>query len=62
MITSKKGKLAKYYIGGMTPQRYNELMTNLDSVLTEQESINGWFFSNEFDGLLVHESWPEAGF
>lgn len=45
---------------GMTKDRYRELSNNITLDLTEEERQLGWFFSDAFDGLLVHESWPEA--
>lgn len=47
---------------GMTKERYQELSDSFDLHLTKEEVANGWFFSDEFDGLLVHKSWPEAQF
>jgi hypothetical protein len=28
--------------------------------LTDREFANGWHFCFEWDGLLIHPSWPEA--
>lgn len=49
-----------YDNNGMTKERYFVIINNLDENLTEKEINDGWFFSDEFDGLLIHESWPEA--
>ncbi len=43
---------------GMTRARYNELCKDLRLALTEAEVAAGWYFDEEYDGLLVHESWP----
>jgi hypothetical protein len=42
----------------MEHERYEELMHG--GTLTPEEVEAGWFFSDEFDGLLIHRSWPEA--
>lgn len=38
---------------GMTQERFNFLMNNIDAVLTKEEMHNGWHFCPEFDGLLM---------
>lgn len=45
---------------GMTKVRYNFVFDSLDEKLTSQEVKDGWFFSDEFDGLLVNKAWPEG--
>ena len=52
----------KYEIGGMTYKRYGELFDDINLDLTLEEKEAGWYFSDEFDGLLIHKSWPEADF
>ena len=47
---------------GMTNERYGELYNSIDLLLTPEEIEAGWFFSDAFDGLLIHKSWPEAEF
>lgn len=37
----------------MTEQRFDALMRNVASSLTQEEIAEGWHFCNEFDGLLV---------
>lgn len=44
---------------GMSDERYNELMNNLDLKLTEGEIRVGWLWCRAFDGLLIHKSWKE---
>ncbi|MNI32275.1 hypothetical protein D3C87_1339250 [compost metagenome] len=46
--------------GGMTEERYYELFNNIELELTTEEWESGWYWSDAFDGLLVHKSWPEA--
>ena len=43
----------------MDKKRYNELMTNLELKLTEEEIKEGWHFCCEWDGLLIHPNDPE---
>lgn len=50
---------SKYEVGGMTKKRYGELFNDVTLNLTEEEVKAGWYFSDEFDGLLIHTSWPE---
>lgn len=38
----------------MTKERYNELMNNVDLVLTEEELQQGWRFCSGWDFLLVN--------
>lgn len=47
---------------GMTVDRYHDLMNDTKAKLTPEEVESGWFFSDEFDGLLIHKTWPEAEF
>jgi hypothetical protein len=49
----------KYEVGGMTKERYGQLFNDVTLNLTEEEANNGWYFSDEFDGLLIHTSWEE---
>lgn len=51
--------LNKYEVGGMTMTRYDELSNDVTLFLTDEEVKNGWYFSDEFDGLLIHTSWDE---
>ena len=49
----------------MTNERYNQLMNNEDSELTQEEINQGWHFCFEFDGLLRNnneEDHHELGF
>lgn len=52
----------KYEVGGMTYERYGELFNDINLDLTPEERQAGWYFSDKFDGLLIHKSWPEAEF
>lgn len=45
---------------GMCRERWEHLMNHLEFELTEGEVGAGWFWSNAFDGMLVHRTWPEA--
>lgn len=45
---------------GMCEERYDALMNNDQLALTPGEQRAGWFWSQAWDGLLVHRSWPEA--
>lgn len=48
-----------YY--GMTVERYDELMGDTSLKLTREEMLNGWDFDCvNWDGLLIHKTWPEA--
>lgn len=50
-----------YKMHGMTYERYYELERDLNLKLTAEEVEAGWHFCNaEWDGMLIHESWPEA--
>lgn len=47
-------------VHGMTLPRYDELNRE-GRDLTEAELASGWFYCHcEWDGLLIHESDPEA--
>jgi hypothetical protein len=35
-------------------------MNNPETNLTQGEIRAGWSWSNAFDGLLIHRTWPEA--
>ena len=37
----------------MTPERYNEIESDINSKLTEEEIAQGWHFCLEFDGMLA---------
>lgn len=41
---------------GMTKVRYHELQYG-DGTLTPEEIAAGWFFDDDYDGLLAHDSW-----
>lgn len=45
---------------GMTFERYCELERNESCTLLATEVLAGWHFCREWDGLLIHKSWPEA--
>jgi hypothetical protein len=45
---------------GMCEERWQHLMNNPETNLTQGEIREGWSWSNAFDGLLVHRTWPEA--
>lgn len=40
----------------MTDDRYQELMTNDEAVLTKDELAEGWHFCADWDGLLISHS------
>lgn len=44
----------------MTSARYMELSGDMDLSLTPEEFAAGWHFCNDWDGLLIHASDPEA--
>lgn len=44
----------------MTKERYNELMSNEDAKLTDEEIALGYHFCWDWDGLLIHKDDPEA--
>jgi hypothetical protein len=43
----------------MTGERYAYLSKNMDASLTEEEYKAGWHFCYDWDGMLIHESYPE---
>lgn len=43
---------------GMTPERYDYIFNTLEEQLTLEERQAGWYFSSEYDGLLVNRHWP----
>lgn len=43
----------------MENSRYAELSNDLKTRLTDEEAKMGWHFCNEWDGLLIHKTWPE---
>jgi hypothetical protein len=43
----------------MENARYIELTNNLELKLSNEEVDLGWHFCNEWDGLLIHKTWPE---
>ena len=49
---------------GMTLKRYDELFNDTSLALTDEEWDAGWYFSNDYDGLLVNSDWEghELGF
>jgi hypothetical protein len=52
--------MSKFEEGGMTDERYNELMYGPSpQSLTKEESASGWHWCWDFDGLLIHKSWDE---
>jgi len=44
----------------MTRERYLELERTADLRLTPEEIAAGWHFCWDWDGLLIHDSDPEA--
>lgn len=41
----------------MKNERYKQLMTDIESNLTQEECDNGWHFcTSEWDGCLIHTS------
>jgi hypothetical protein len=44
----------------MTLNRRHELENDTTLSLTAKEVAEGWFFCCEWDGMLIHESHPEA--
>jgi len=44
----------------MTKARYMELNEGPEDTLTVDEMGGGWYFSDEWDGLLIHRTWVEA--
>jgi len=44
----------------MTKDRYDELMLTESKELTPKELEEGWYWSTEFDGLLIHKTWIES--
>lgn len=44
----------------MNKDRYNELMNDPNSRLTDEEIAEGYHFCLEWDGLLIHRDDPEA--
>lgn len=47
----------KYAGPGMLKDRYLNLQHG-DGTLTPEEIAAGWFFDDDYDGLLAHTSWP----
>lgn len=47
-------------LGYMRPSRYAELQVG-EGKLTQAEIDAGWFFDDEYDGLLAHRSWEGHG-
>lgn len=45
--------------GGMSEERYKELMSSFDGELTDKEIDDGWHFCNDWDGLLIHTTHDE---
>lgn len=48
--------MSQYEKQGMSNARYAELSKG-DGKLTEEEIKNGWFFDDEYDGLLANRAW-----
>lgn len=44
----------------MTEERYRELMSVHELLLTPEEVSEGWFFCCEWDGMLIQRGDPEA--
>lgn len=44
---------------GMTPERYHELLINPQMKLIPSEIDAGWHFCYDWDGMLIHKTWPE---
>ncbi len=44
---------------GMSDERYQALMLDMESKLTEEEINLGWHWCFEFDGLLVNANDPD---
>jgi len=44
----------------MTKDRYEELSEDIELALTPAELTEGWYWSLDFDGLLIHKTWTEA--
>lgn len=49
-------EMNQYEKHGMSKARYAELSKG-DGKLTEEEIKNGWFFDDEYDGLLANRAW-----
>jgi hypothetical protein len=45
---------------GMTRERYDYLNRTMESRLTPEEVAAGWHFCLDWDGMLIHKTWPEA--
>ena len=43
----------------MKDERYKQLEKAAKVKLTEEEKQDGWHFCREWDGMLIHSSWPE---
>ena len=43
----------------MDDKRYDELMNNKDTQLTDEEYEAGWHWCLDWDGLLIGPGWPE---
>lgn len=44
---------------GMTDERWAYIFNNLSERLTPEEITAGWYFSDDYDGLLVNR-WDEG--
>lgn len=44
---------------GMTDERYGELFNDVTLSLTPEEIKAGWYFSSDYDGLIVNR-WVEG--
>lgn len=49
--------MSKWPGHGMSEERYGELFNDVTLSLTQEEWDNGWYFSNDYDGLLVNSAW-----
>lgn len=42
---------------GMTNERFWQVFNDINDKLTVEEEKAGWYFSTEYDGLLVNRYW-----
>ena len=42
----------------MNKKRYQDLMENPLWTLTKEEELEGYHFCGDWDGRLIHKSWP----
>jgi hypothetical protein len=43
----------------VTPERFKELEQDCSLKLTNEEINEGWHFCFDWDGMLIHKSYPE---